>query len=450
MAQDLTQSVVASLSAPAHAAWDATIFNVLSHGADTGATMAATLRHDPAFALGHAVFGLLSLSLAQSSGPVIAHEALQSSHRFRTGCAREEHYRTALRLWIDGDPLAAADALDDVLVMSPTDILAFKIAHGIRFMSGDRQGLLRSALAAHDTVGASPDLQGFADGCAAFALEEDGQVDVAEGLARAAIRRQPKDAWGLHALAHVLETTGRADEGIVYLSGATQAWAHCGNFGGHMFWHLALYLIAKDRLEEALAVYDTRVRRPPTEDVRDFANAVSLLVRLEFAGADVGERWGDLAAAAGKRRLDVRWCFADLHTLIALARTGAHTEATALARDLASGAGRSGRDHAIARLVAAPIGLGLVAHMRGQHALACRLLGDACRAAGAIGGSNAQRDLFDLVYLDSLARCRPAEARQIAEARRSARHQWTATAPSSSLFGPVAVAPSPTVPGYAM
>jgi hypothetical protein len=78
-------------------------------------------------------------------------------------------------------------------------------------------------------------------------------------------------------------------------------------------------------------------------------------------------------------------------------------------------------------------------------------------AALALGGSNAQRDMFEQMYLDSLARSDPAKARVAATTRLSARRGRNALAQQilartalPALSGRVATTLSPQAVPHAM
>eukprot|EP01037_Dinobryon_pediforme_P025883 gene25883-28201_t len=202
----------------------------------------AALAADPRFALGLASRGIMLLTLARGEFVPAARAALAEAHASaaeRPVSPREHLFISALSLWLGGRPIAAADMLESSLQMHPHDALAFKFGHAIRFMSGDRNGMLRAAERYGKAFTAGTPLAGYVMGCRAFALEEAGRYGEAASIGRMAIDLAPRDAWGRHAVAHTMEMTGRAEEGAEFLSGAVQSWAHCNNFGGHMFWHLA-------------------------------------------------------------------------------------------------------------------------------------------------------------------------------------------------------------------
>ncbi|MFB2351867.1 hypothetical protein, partial [Priestia megaterium] len=74
-------------------------------------------------------------------------------------------------------------------------------------------GMRRSIETVLPSYGADHPALGYALGCHAFALEETGDYTRAEREGRRAVSLAADDAWGLHAVAHVFDMTGRAAEG---------------------------------------------------------------------------------------------------------------------------------------------------------------------------------------------------------------------------------------------
>ena len=61
-------------------------------------------------------------------------------------------------------------------------------------------------------------------GMHAFGLEECNQYLEAEMTGRKALELQPGDGWAVHAVVHVMEMQGRADEGIDWLESREVGW----------------------------------------------------------------------------------------------------------------------------------------------------------------------------------------------------------------------------------
>lgn len=401
MTTDITGHQVA-LTGDALAAWNATILGVLSHHARTPEHLARTLDLAPDCALAHALRGLLLLSLARSEMTAIARLEWEEASKLGTTDPRTISFVGALGQWLSGRPADAAATLD--FAASSGDILAFKLAHAIRFMIGAAGAMRRSAQAMCAAIDDSHVLAGYVHGCHAFSLEETGDYPAAERAGRRAVALAPDDVWGRHAVAHVLEMSGRVHEGILWLSDRNR-WSHANNFRFHMSWHLALFHLERGDVETVLSIYDSEIRNEPTDDFRDIANGASLLGRLTFEGIDVGERWDELAEIAGRRTQDRQLAFADLHYLLALAGAGRPERAFEIAMHLAGPApAGSGNEVDTARRNAARTARGMLAFFAGKYAEAAHLLGSCRPALVSIGGSNAQRDVFEQLYIESLIR----------------------------------------------
>jgi len=118
----------------------------------------------------------------------------------------------------------------------------------------------------------------------------------------------------------------------------------------------------------------------------------------------VGARWDDVASHLLQRTTDHVLPFLDLQYLYGLARAG-RPEADALLHNIEAHAPRAPLSTRAAwQSVCVPAARGLVAHARGDFASAIEGLGSALPRLVEIGGSHAQRDLFEQVYLDALVR----------------------------------------------
>ncbi|WP_293796140.1 tetratricopeptide repeat protein [uncultured Bosea sp.] len=404
---DLSGDPITVSGDAARLAWNDMLEALMAHAAATPEHLVRVLAADPDFALAHAAKGLMLLSLARAELVAPARDCLaraQATVLQRPVTRREAMVTEALALWLDDQPRRAAERLEAILISHPFDVLALKLSHGIRFMLGDQAEMLTTLNRFAPGFGESHPLAGFVHGCHAFALEERGFYAQAERIGRRAVALSPRDAWGRHAVAHVLEMAGRAEEGIAWLGDGRDI-AHTNNLRFHIFWHLALFRLERGETGEVLRLYDEEIRAEPTDDYRDIANGASLLARLDYAGVDVGDRWEELAAKAEGRVHDGRLVFADLHYALSLLGAGHADGAEAIARSLIEDAkahpSSERRDAARRGALAA---FGLIAFHEGDYDEAARLLGSARTGLIAIGGSHAQRDLFEQAYAESLIR----------------------------------------------
>jgi hypothetical protein len=314
---------------------------------------------------------------------------------------REGAWLQAVQAWAGNDIGRAIALLEGIVQAHPRDLAALKLGQYLCFNLGDSPAMLRLALASQDAAADVPYLHGMT----AFACEQCHLLRDAEGAARRAIAMQADEPWAHHALAHVMLTEGRFAEGRTFMEGASATWIGLNSFmETHNWWHLALFAIEQGDDAAALALYDAHVWGVCKPYSQDQIGAVSLLARLELAGVDVGARWQDVGAWLAERTCDQVLPFLDMHYLYGLARAG-RPEADELLRrieDFAPRAPAATRD--AWRRVAVPACRGLLAHARGDPARAVDELGLALPRLLEIGGSHAQRDLFEQVYLDALTR----------------------------------------------
>lgn len=411
-------------SPEALASWNQTVRGFLAHSSDVPGHLQETLRLAPDFPLAMASKGLFCLLLARREMVQTAHDDRRQAMKGGQPLdAREKAYIAALDLWLAGRPMAAAGRLDALLGDFPADALTLKLTHAIRFMLGDLSGMRTSLERVRHAYTSDHPAFGYVNGCYAFALEETGEYDRADTVGRMAVEHTPDDAWGVHAVAHVHEMTGESERGIRWLTGNPQGWAHCNNFGNHMWWHLALMRLDRGEIDAVLNLYDTRIRHEHTDDYRDISNAASLLSRLQMEGVDVGSRWDELADFSSGRTQDDCLVFADLHYMLALVGGNRDDAVAKLLGRLQNSAARGNCDmDRIAAAAGVPGALGLQAFQCGNYAGAYSGLKRLSTNLQQIGGSHAQRDVFEQILAEAAMRSGHLEdARQLLDERLSRR-----------------------------
>jgi len=225
-------------------------------------------------------------------------------------------------------------------------------------------------------------------------------------LARAALAANPADAWAAHALAHVMESGNRQEEGIAFLKASSASWRSAHFMAGHNGWHLAIYLIEEGRFAEVLADYDRFVVSKLGDDATlDRIDAASLLWRLELAGVDVGERWRPAARAWMAHVEDHVLAFNDLHLAFAAARSGQRDDAARLRRSLDDyerfGAGDNVK---VTAEVGRPLIEGVLRFADEDYAGAVEAILPVRYQAFRIGGSHAQRDVVNQTLIAAAER----------------------------------------------
>lgn len=407
MFKDCRGLTLSTESAQAAAAFDHAIDGYLGYRADMAGRMEALLAADPDFGLAHCLKGYLFLMGFRADTIGAAKAALADARRCG-GTAREIAHAAALAHWAGGDPDRAVAVWDQILRDHPHDILAFRLAHFLNFWSGRTDAMLASVLSVERHWSDALPVFGSLLACRCFAQEEAGYYLEAEHAGREAVRRDPTDLWAAHGVAHVLEMTGRQLEGIAWVEGLESRWQGGNNLKHHLWWHQAMYYLELGDFPKVLSLYDAGFRdllSPLTGMAPDLyidvQNASSMLFRLGRHGVDVGDRWVELADKAEARIGDCQSAFTLPHWMMALAATGRDKAATAMLsamRDFAQG------EQPIARLVAEialPVTEAARANGQGRHAEAVAQMRPVLGEMYRMGGSHAQQDVLEQVFLDS-------------------------------------------------
>ena len=386
---------VTTRSGPAIQAIENFADELLSHGSNCRIIFEA-LAADPESTLGHAYAAGLYLTAMTRDGHAQAAPHIAAASLFAPNASERERITVnAISAWSNGDEQRAITLFRSIIETWPHDLVAAKLCQILELGSGDVAGMLRtSAMAASVN-----DRDGFALGLHAFALEQNGNPDLALRFARRAIEVSPsRDPWAQHAAAHALAAMDQPVEGRAFLHAHAHNWDRCSSFMlTHNWWHMALFSLELGDSVGALDMFDERIWGVRKEHCQDQINAIALLARLEMADVKVGWRWGDIAAYVEKRVSDRMSDFLDLHYLYALARAGYDVAANHLAAAL-DASSLSGRLSGLA--------FGLVAHARGDYLAAATTLGPVRPYLAQIGGSNVQRALIHEMFAHSICRLR--------------------------------------------
>ncbi len=412
-------------SPQAVSAFEDAVFAVAAHR-PAGEALQRALAHDPELVSAHVLKGFGAVILGRAETNACARDIHTETQRLADGKGRltdsEKALVESLGLAVAGQFAKAADRLDAHLDDHPAEFLCAKISHALRFMLGERDAMLAVTRRLSTRFPRGQAGYGFLLGCHAFALEECGHYADAEAAGLSAVALEPADSWGLHAVSHVHEMTGRTDEGEEWLDRSRPVWSRCNNFSFHMAWHLALFLLEKGDHAKVLDVYDREIRPVQTDDFRDMANAVSTLWRLEQEGVDVGDRWDGLAAIAARRSTDMSYIFASLHYLLALLAVGDFRAAQKLVEDLREKASGGCDQSRVAKRVGLPAAEAIVALSKGGGPRGD--LAAIARDLPALGGSHAQRDVFLRTMMVLAEKARHGQTFDaIAGLRRAQRHE---------------------------
>ena len=381
----------------------------LAHGSDSPEPLKLAMDADPDLLLGHCARGFCSMILGRNELKAAARGSLAEARRslkLRGGTSRERAYVDALAAFCDGWFHQAADILAESLRSAPLDGYGAKLVHAIRFMVGDADGMRQATTAILPAWRDDVRGTGYILGCHAFGLTETGEHTEAERVGRRALELAHDDAWAFHAVAHVFEARDQSTAGIAWLDSDAADISDTGNLAYHIAWHKAIVLLDFKDYERIFHIYDEQIRGQKTDDFRDLTNGVSMLLRLRFAGVDVGDRWNELIEKISNRADDTALGFAALHYLSALAENERWDDALRMLKAIRIAAGDDGDQALVFRNVGLPFAESYYALIRGEHDLEeTARLADCIPDLAMVGGSHAQRDVFVRIVADRLAAC---------------------------------------------
>jgi tetratricopeptide (TPR) repeat protein len=414
--QDIRGLPMTAASAEAVAAFDHVMDGFFGFRADVGERLKAALAADPGCPLLQCTRGYFTLLLSVRRQLPKAREALAAAQAAaaRHGTTpREASHIAALAAWCAGDGEGALRRWESILAEHPRDVLALKLAQYWHFYFGRSRDMSDSVARVLPAWDGAPG-HGYVLGLQAFGLEECADYAAAERAGRRAVEINPADAWAIHAVAHVLEMQDRSDEGIAWIKGLEANLSGIHNFRFHVWWHRCLFHLELGDTAAALDLYDREVRAESTDDYLDITNAVSLLWRLEDLGVDVGGRWAELAAQSAKRIDDHMLVFADVHFAMALAAGGDTEGARRLLASARAYAATGETEARVMSEVGGDLCEAVLAHRERRFGRVVGLLTPLRDRLIGIGGSHAQRDLFDKVLISAcLADGRRGQAREL-------------------------------------
>ncbi len=406
MITDHTGLPVTAATQEAADAFDRTLVAYLRFGNDIGDLLKTTYSQDSEMVLANVLRGYFMHMMGMRVLVPKAGQALEAAERGAGDATpREQLHVKALKAWCELDLAGATAAWEESIQDNPMDVLAVKMLHYTHFYMGDVANLRDSVGRVWYAWEGREDLAtyGYMLSLRAFGLEEPGDYAKAETLGRAAANLNEADAWAVHTVAYVCEMEDRRQDGLAWLE-AKGSYDNWNNFRYHLAWHQALMLYEMERYDHVLALYDDGIFDPKSDEYLDLTNDISILARLELAGVDVGDRWQTMGGKAKGRVDDKLLAFVDAHFMLALAETDGDA---AKAYRASIDAYRDDHDDTYAH-VAQGVGHNLcaaIATYKAKDFDGCiKLLEPVRYHIGAIGGSNAQRNLFTLILIDAAIR----------------------------------------------
>jgi tetratricopeptide (TPR) repeat protein len=377
------------------------------------------LAADPDFALAHiARARLLQLQARMPEAKEAATRARSLAHRLT---ARERRHIEAIGLSIDGAAGQALAAVQEHVAEYPRDALPLSLALGVFGLLGfsGRRDHHEAQLALLEELAPRWGNDWWFLGYLGWAYIETGQVAKGTKLVERSLASNLRNAHAAHQRVHGFFETGDAVGGAGFVEDWLRGYDRAGHLHCHLSWHLALFELARGNAERARTIYRYNIRPSVAQaaPMLVLADSASFLWRWRFyeTAPPLEDEWTEVAAHARRHFPRASLAFADLHAALAEAATGDDDGLQSRIAGLQSLA-RDGR--LPSGEVAPTLCAGAAALGRGDDVEAAQILEPALADLPRIGGSHAQREVFEDSLIVAYLRCgQPVKAAPLLRAR---------------------------------
>lgn len=404
MIKDRQGHSLSGVDARAAGRYDAAVALFGTYRGDPVGSLEQAIADAPQFVMAHAARAWM---LALSTEPAATAQARRSldSARALPADEREASHLAALAELVAGRWDEAAVVMDCHNARWPRDILALQGAHVMDFCRANARELRDRIARALPYWSANVPGQPLVVGMYAFGLEETGDYARSEEAGRQALAAEPFDCWAHHAVAHVMEMQGRAEDGLDWMAAREPHWSGEDNFFKvHNHWHRALFHLELGQPGEALALYDGPIRQARSSTALDLVDGAALLWRLHLLGHDAGERWGELAEAWRPHADGRPYAFNDWHAVMAFLGAGREADVERVERAMSAAAEEATPLAGWIRSTGLPLVRGFAAFWRADYRGAIDHLLPTRSVANRFGGSHAQRDVIDWTLTEAALR----------------------------------------------
>jgi Tfp pilus assembly protein PilF len=356
------------------------------------------IAEDPDFALAH--IARARVHQMNMEIPKARARAAQARDLAAAASPRERRHVEIMAAAIEAQPKAALSGAEQHLEEYPRDALVLALllgAFGLYAFSGRADHDAAKLAICQRHAGQYGEDWWFL-AYLGWSHTEAGNVGTGRALIERALPLRPDNAGAAHGLSHALFEQGEPESGREFLAAWLNSHERASFLHGHLCWHLALAAIETGDPDTALAIYESQIRPTgsPYPPLNVLTDSASLLWRLSLAGASGLEpHWHDVAAYADRFFPQAGANFGDVH----YALVAASTDRNALQARLAQMEARA----ADGKLAPGPgaIGLcrGIQAFADGDHDGAVRILEPLMPELVRIGGSHAQRELWEDTFI---------------------------------------------------
>jgi tetratricopeptide (TPR) repeat protein len=394
-----------STSSPAAAErWLEGVDLLLSQNFGPSARFQEAVELDEGFALAYSGLAYMQMLAGQTE------EAKESANRaiaLEKGITRRERQQIqAISLFANGKGRDSIALIRQHLAQYPRDAVMMRLAQRLFMLGCSGAGVPNfpeELLALLRTLERACGNDWAFLGQYAFAHHETGRLDEAMPLAQRSLDQYPTNAVASHSVTHVFFEKGQPSEGGDFLGNWLKGFDSRAPYHVHLSWHQALFELALGHYQQVYDLYESDIRPSVvSKSAASLADSASLLWRLQMYGGESPptpwEEVRDQAAPAAQRPGPA---FRDAHAALAFAASG---DRTLLDQQISRLKADAEKGDLLAREVTLPLVQGIDSFSQGDYQTASCLLEPLYPQLTRIGGSHAQREVFEDTLLEAYLR----------------------------------------------
>ena len=402
--------------------WQEGVDRMLSQDYAPEEKLQQALDIDEGFALAHGCQAYVGMIRADAAA---AKASADRARELTPGISdREKQAIEAIGLWVDGKGPQSVALVREHLKEYPRDALMSRLAQRLYMLGCSGSGVPNFPGELYEMC------KSIAPYCMddwsflsqyAFAHHETGRLDESLELAQRSLDMRPTNAVASHSATHVYFEKGDASSGDDFLG----TWITCFDkrapYHVHLSWHLALFRLALGHYQDAVDLYESDIRPSVVaKSPASLSDSASLMWRLQLYGKTPPPMpWEEVRDQAAPAADGNGPAFRDAHAALAFSACG---DDEAMGRLMDRLGKLANQGNALAAEVTLPLAQGISAFAQGNYSEAVRLLEPQMKQLERIGGSHAQREVFEDTMLESYIRAEQFDkAREMLDERLSRR-----------------------------
>ena len=371
----------------------------LSGDAGAERSLAQAIEADEGFAAAYASLALIEQF--QGTAAEAKRNAEQARGRMNGLSKRERQYVEAIAMFIEGGGSRVLPLVHEHLNQFPRDAVLLFL-HGFLSARSGRADWQHEQFGYLTRLAPQYGDDWFFLGQYAFAHHAIDRFEESRRLAEQSLARNPRSGHAVHSLAHVFYETDAHTAGSAFLDEWMASYDRHAPMHCHLAWHWALFELSLGHYARVMELYEGAIRPEVARTRTSMYDAASLLWRYQIYGCGrEALPWSAVGELAARLTTQPGMAFVDANAALALA---AARDEAAFGRLIDGLRALDAQGHPTAGCVVLPLVRGLWAFAQGAYDEAIRWIEPIADQIVRIGGSNAQREVFEDTLLEAYLR----------------------------------------------